>query len=66
MKPLNALKSKKLTLKKETLRTLTNGDLARVNGAAIASQYCGGTSWCSTVDAGKCAVNNFSAYCKDL
>jgi len=66
MKPLKTLKAKKLTLKKETLRTLTEGDLQRANGGVNASQWCGGTSWCSTVDAGKCVGNNFSNYCHDL
>jgi hypothetical protein len=51
MKPLKSLKAKKLTLVKETLRTLTESDLQRVNGGGGRM----GSSWCSTaVGAGKC------------
>jgi hypothetical protein len=66
MKPLKTLKAKKLSIKKETLRTLTEGDLKRAAGGAIASQWCGGTSWCSTNAQTKCVINGFSNYCHDL
>lgn len=57
MKPLNTtLKAKKLAIKKETLRTLTESDLRRVDGAVMT------TSWCSTISGmSKCQI--FSSVC---
>ena len=46
MKPLKPLKAKKLTINKETLRTLTESDLERVGGGAIAGNTA--TAWCSS------------------
>jgi hypothetical protein len=52
MKPLKSLKAQKLTLVKETLRTLTESDLQRVNGGGGLRI---GSAWCSTATAGgKC------------
>jgi len=52
MKPLKTLKAKKLTIKKETLRTLTDTDLQRANGGRIMNDTT--SAWCSTGLAQKC------------
>lgn len=59
MKPLKTLKAKKLTIQKETLRTLTENDLERVAGGYVRGNT--GTAWCSSwgyaTAAGKCGSN---------
>ena len=56
MKPLKTLKAKKLTINKETLRTLTESDLERARGGFVAGNT--NTGWCSSTGyptaAGKC------------
>ena len=51
MKPLKGLTAKKLTIKKETLRTLSESDLTRANGGYINSS---GSGWCSSQTNSKC------------
>jgi hypothetical protein len=48
MKPLKF--SKKLSINRETLRTLTNDELARANGGYVVCK----TDWCSTESLSKC------------
>lgn len=58
MKPLKTLKAKKLTINKETLRTLTETDMERVNGGCVAGNTA--TQWCSSngyyTGPGKCGT----------
>lgn len=61
MKPVKAtLKAKKLTIKKETLRTLTESDLGRAVGG-LGTLNCNympsdNTRWCSSYPNLKCQV----------
>lgn len=60
MKPLK-MKAKKLSIKKETLRTLTESDLKRVDGG-FSTGMCNyhtsnNTAWCSSYPNDKCANN---------
>ncbi|HEX8951604.1 MAG TPA: hypothetical protein VF945_07145 [Polyangia bacterium] len=58
MKPLKTLKAKKLSIKKETLRQLTDKDLERANGGYVAGNT--GSAWCSSngyyTGPGKCGT----------
>lgn len=61
MKPMQTLKAKKLAIKKETLRTLTESDLQRANGG-LSSTNClyhtsNNSAWCSSYPNGKCATD---------
>jgi hypothetical protein len=53
------LKAKKLSIKKETLRTLTEADLQRVDGAlstgACPWHVSNNSAWCSSYPNTKCA-----------
>lgn len=60
MKPLKTLKAKKLSIKKETLRTLSDADLARAGGA-MGTLNCyympsNNSNWCSSYPNLKCAA----------
>jgi hypothetical protein len=52
---MKTLKAKKLTIKKDTLRTLTQTDLQRVAGGWINST---GSDYCSSVGYNKCGNQN--------
>ncbi|MBV9196634.1 MAG: class I lanthipeptide [Solirubrobacterales bacterium] len=52
------MKSDKLTLSKETLRTLDDDALADVAGA---SGFCQGSGWCN--QSGVCVSGQCSGYC---
>lgn len=62
MKPLKTLKAKKLSIKKDTLRTLTTSDLSRANGGYM-NTTC--TQWCSSGIEQKCG-GTASANCHNF
>jgi hypothetical protein len=64
MKPLKTLKAKKLTIKKETLRTLTESDLSRAGGGYMNTS---GSDYCSSYTYTKCGGcgNTLSVNCHD-
>ena len=55
MKPLKTLKDKKLKIKKETLRALTDSETIRAVGGGFVGR--GGSQWCSSLGDGKCFYN---------
>lgn len=56
MKPLKTLKTRKLAINKETLRTLTTSDLERAQGGIQS----GGSAWCSSGADRKCSGNSYN------